>query len=157
MKHYLLKNPAIVLICFFCLSATSHANEPQWQSWTEQTLEQAKQQNRLVLIDLTAQWCMFCKKMDATTYKDKAVLAELKKHYIAIRADEAKFPELANRFAKVGRPGTIILDSNGKELLTKSGYLKPQWMLWMLQGTVAELENKKFGDKQIENAVSSNE
>lgn len=134
MKYYFLKNLMVLLICFTGITTNTYANEPNWQFWSEQTVTQAKQQNRLILIDLTAEWCMFCKKMDQTTYKDKDVIKELKKHYIAIRADEAKFPEIAKRFAKIGRPGTIILDSNGKELLAKSGYLKPQWMLWMLQG-----------------------
>ena len=142
MKYYLLKIITVSLTCFACIQAVSYANETQWQSWTEQTIEQAKQQNRLILIDLTAQWCQFCKKMEQTTYKDKAIIEELQKHYIAIKADEAEFPELARRFPKVGRPGTIILDSNGNELVTKSGYLKPQWMLWMLQGTHAEHKSK---------------
>ena len=144
MKYYLLKILTISLTCFVCIQAISYANEAPWQSWTKQTLEQAKQQNRLVLIDLTAQWCMFCKKMEQTTYKDKAVIEELQQHYIAIKADEAEFPELASRYPKVGRPGTIILDSDGNELVAKSGYLKPQWMLWMLQGTHAEFENNKL-------------
>ncbi|MFK5984275.1 MAG: DUF255 domain-containing protein [Pseudomonadota bacterium] len=140
---YLLKLIAIGLVSS-AIILPAIASQPDWQYWSgKQTLSQAKQQNRLVLIDLTASWCKFCKKMEKTTYQDKDVLAELEQNFIAIKADEAKFPELAKRFANVGRPGTIILDSNGKQLLAKTGYLKPQWMLWMLQGTVAELQNKK--------------
>ena len=131
----------LVSVCLFNFSV-SHAIEPQWKDWSEKTLAQAKQQDRFILIDLTAKWCQFCKKMEQTTYKDFAVIDELKKNYIAIKADEEEYPELASRFAKVGRPGTIILDSNGKVLLTKTGYIKPQWMLWMLQGTLAEYSDK---------------
>jgi uncharacterized protein len=124
--------------------ANANTNEPDWQFWSKQTITQAQQQNRLILIDLTAKWCMYCKKMEQTTYKDNAVIKEIQKHYIAIKADEEEYPELAKRFATVGRPGTIILDSNGNQLLAKTGYLKPQWMLWMLQGAVSELTNKKL-------------
>ena len=139
----IMKNLLILLVSLYVLGfSVSHANEPQWKSWSEETLAQAKQQERFVLLDLTAKWCQFCKKMEQTTYKDPAVIDELKKNYIAIKADEEEYPELANRFAKVGRPGTIILDSNGNVLLTKTGYIKPQWMLWMLQGTLAEYSDK---------------
>ena len=134
-----MKNLFVLLLSLCVLNVSiSHANTPDWQVWSAETLAQAKQQKRFILIDLTAKWCQFCQKMEQTTYKDKAVLAELKKNYIAIKADEEKYPELASRFAKIGRPGTIILDSNGRELLARTGYIKPQWMLWMLQGTLAE-------------------
>jgi len=141
MKYFLLTKLSALFICLASLNSMSYASEPDWQLWSDKIVSQAKQENRLILIDLTAKWCRYCKKMDQTTYKDKAVIEELQQHYIAIRADEEKFPELAKRFANVGRPGTIILDSNGKQLLAKSGYLKPQWMLWMLQGTVSDNTN----------------
>jgi len=124
-------------LSIFCYSV-SQAIEPDWQSWSDETLTKAKQNKRFILIDLTAKWCKFCKKMELTTYRDKSVINELNNNYIAIKADEEEYPELASRFAKVGRPGTIILDSNGQQLITKTGYIKPQWMLWMLQGTIAE-------------------
>ena len=134
-----MKNLFILLLipAVLCVSI-SYANEPDWQPWSEETRAQAKQQNRFILLDLTAKWCQFCQKMEQTTYKDKAVLEEISQNYIAVKADEEEYPELVSRFAKVGRPGTIILDSNGQELIARTGYIKPQWMLWMLQGTLAE-------------------
>jgi hypothetical protein len=132
-----------ILLLSIMLSTSAYAKQPDWQYWSDQTIAQAKQENRLILIDLTAKWCMYCKKMEQTTYTDDAVIKELQQHYIAIKADEEKFPEIAKRFANVGRPGTIILDSNGNQLLAKSGYLKPQWMLWMLQGALSDSNNKR--------------
>jgi len=138
-----LLNYLSIFLLSIMLYTTAYANQPDWQYWSENTVSKAKQDDRLILIDLTAKWCMYCKKMEQTTYKDDAVLKELQKNYIAIKADEEEFPELAKRFAKVGRPGTIILDSNGNQILAKSGYLKPQWMLWMLQGAVSDSTTKQ--------------
>lgn len=151
MKPYLLNIPKLLCLLFITLGSlfvtTANSAEPDWKAWSDKTIAQARQQNRLVLIDLTAEWCTFCKKMDQTTYKDKAVLDEIKQHYIAIKADDTEYPELAKRFAKVGRPGTIILDSNGNELLTKTGYLKPQWMLWMLQAVAQQASDEIHQNK----------
>ena len=139
-----MKNLLIILVCISVFNFSSgYANEPDWQDWSEEILIQAKEKNRLILIDLTAKWCKFCKKMEQTTYKDEAVINELQQNFIAIKADEEKYPELASRFEKVGRPGTIILDSNGNQLMARTGYIKPQWMLWMLQGTLAEFSTKQ--------------
>ena len=141
-SYYIFKYIAISVFGVM-LSSIAYANKPDWQFWSTQTITQAQQENRLILIDLTAKWCVFCKKMEQTTYQDDAVLKEIQQHYIAIKADEEEYPELAKRFPNVGRPGTIILDSNGKQILAKSGYLKPQWMLWMLQGAVSEITSKE--------------
>jgi len=137
----------LFLIAFlgFHLNVNSEIlNNPEitWHGWTDKTLTQAKAINRLVLISLTAEWCQFCKKMDAVTYRDKAVIDELNKHYLTIKADEAKYPDIVKRYAKIGRPGTIILDHKGNILLAKNGYLKPQWMLWTLQAVKEESNNK---------------
>ena len=136
---------SIIFVSFTFVAFINNAQaiEANWQPWSESILDKAVKENRLVFISLTADWCMFCKKMDKTTYVDKSVIDELKLNYIAIKADEAKYPELAKKYANVGRPGTIILDAKGKTLMAKTGYLKPQQMLWMLQGTFAD--NKPAG------------
>ncbi|MCW9014834.1 MAG: DUF255 domain-containing protein [Gammaproteobacteria bacterium] len=145
-KFILLQKLVVIIFGLTSLySASANSAEANWKTWSTSTLVQAKEEHRLILIALTAEWCMFCKKMDQTTYRDNAVLNIIRQHYIAIKADEALYPELARRFAHVGRPGTIILDSQGNELVTKSGYLKPQWMLWMLQ---AMAEQMLFSDPE---------
>ena len=133
-----MKNLLLTLLLLPTFVLPSYAEQVNWQTWSAQTLEHAREQNRFILINLTATWCQYCKKMEKVTYQDSKVLAELNRNFIAIKADEAKFPEIAKRFSQIGRPGTIILNSDGKTVLAKTGYLKPQWMLWMLQGTITE-------------------
>ncbi len=132
---FYIKNILLTLLTFCVSFAVSQANTSSihWQSWDEKTLIQAQQQDKLVLIKLTAKWCQFCKKMDLTTYQNDAVIDEVNQHYIAIKVDEEKHPKIAAKYSQVGFPGTVILDKKGKQLLSKTGYLKPQWMLWTLQ------------------------
>ncbi len=104
-----------------------------WQSWSEAVFEQARREGRLVLLDLTAQWCRFCRKMDETTYRDPRVVATIARAYVAVRADEEAFPELGRRYQNFGRPATIIFDAKGREIIKRRGYLRPQWMNWLLE------------------------
>jgi len=139
-----MKTRLLQIIFIYSLLHVASANATDtsainWHNWSQDSLSQAKKTNRLVFISLTAEWCQFCKKMALTTYKDKAVIDELSKHYIAIKADEASSPEIVKRFAKVGFPGSIILNEKGDVLLTKTGYLKPQWMLWTLQAVANDV------------------
>lgn len=110
---------------------------PAWREWSPGVFDEARAAGRLVLLDLRAEWCQWCRKMEATTYRDPRVLEVLGEHYIAVRADIEAEPELARRYEGYGPPATAIFDADGGELVRKRGYLRPQWMLWMLQA-VAE-------------------
>lgn len=111
---------------------------PDWLTWSDAAFERARQEDRLVLLDLSAEWCAFCKKMDQTTYSDPKVLELIEKAYVPVRIEDEKHPRLAERYREYGRPATVILDSDGNEILRKRGYLKPQWMLWMLEAVSQE-------------------
>lgn len=112
------------------------AGEIAWTSWSPAIFDQARAEHRLVLLDLTADWCQFCKKMDATTYRDPEVMERIHRDYIAVRVDEKDLPDLAKRYT--GRPTTVVFDAQGNEIMHKSGYLQPQWMVWLLEAVVAE-------------------
>ncbi len=111
---------------------------PDWQNWSDGQFPKAGEESKLVLLDLSAEWCTFCKKMDATTYQDPKVLALIERYYIPVRIEDEQEPELAERFRKIGRPGTVIYDGEGNELMIRRGYIKPQWMEWMLQALALE-------------------
>jgi hypothetical protein len=36
------------------------------------------------------------------------------------------------------------MDADGTELLHKRGYMKPQWMEWMLQAVIAEQDSDEI-------------
>ena len=110
----------------------------QWEAWSAGVLDRAQQEGRLVLLDLTAEWCQFCRKMDEITYRDPDVVQLINRQYFPVRVDDKDRYELALRYSKVVRPATIILDSKGNELIRKQGYLEPQWMVWLLQAVALD-------------------
>ncbi|WP_456405201.1 thioredoxin family protein [Thiolapillus sp.] len=115
-----------------------------WQSWSDAAFAQAKEGDKLVLVDLSAEWCAYCKKMDATTWRDPKVLAAIDKDYIPVKIVDEQDPELAARYRQYGRPAVVILDADGAELMRKRGYMKPQWMAWMLQAVAQERESDEL-------------
>jgi len=52
----------------------------------ERKLALAKQQNKFVMLDFYADWCTYCKKMEATTFKSPKVLSALE-NFIILQAD----------------------------------------------------------------------
>ena len=119
---------------------STHSKEVAWERWTPAVFAQAKQQKRLVLVDFTAEWCGYCKKMDKTTWRDPQVLAIIGENYIPVRVEDEVDKELAEKYRDYGRPAIVVLDGDGKEVFKKTGYLKPEWMLWTLQGVLQDKE-----------------
>ncbi len=91
-------------------------------------LEKAK--GKKVILDFAADWCAACKELDATTFKDKDVIAKMQ-DFVLIRADITantdKQKALSKRFGVFGPPVLIFMDENGKVLEneTITGYKKP--------------------------------
>lgn len=136
--------PVVVLLAAFAAPAMAEPASPHretpgeihWVHWSPEVFAQARAEQRLVLLDLTADWCQFCKKMDTTTYRDPQVIERIGRDYIAVRIDDKDGSEPGRHYAGTGRPGTVVLDAKGNELIVKVGYLQPQWMVWLLEAVV---------------------
>lgn len=113
-----------------------------WKSWTPDVFAQAKEQNRLVLVDLTADWCQLCKKMDMSTWLDSQVHASIEEYYIPVRVQDEVDTELAERYRQYGRPAIVILDGNGVEIAKKTGFQDALRMHWMLEGVAQNPTSK---------------
>ena len=104
-----------------------------WVGWSDAVFEQARRENRFVLLDLEAVWCHWCHVMAETTYRDPDVIRLLRARYITVRVDQDARPDLSNRYEDYGWPATVVFDGNGKEIVKRQGYLPPGDMASMLQ------------------------
>jgi thiol:disulfide interchange protein DsbD len=109
------------------------------KTWMEQDLEgallKAQAENKLVLVDIYAEWCAQCKELDEKTWPDPAVRAWIAKHAVAVRIDTDKQrPDLAKRLEIRSYPTVILLEGDGREQRRSLGFTKPAGMLTFLGG-----------------------
>lgn len=81
----------------------------------------------------TAEWCMPCKQMDRTTWRDEKVVAWLKEHAFAVAVDVDKQRAVA-RDLKIRAMPTIIAFKDGEEFDRIVGYKSPADFLVWLEG-----------------------
>lgn len=120
-----------LLLALFSVTQAG-ADQPDWRTWSPKVFEQAKREGRLVLLDVKAAWCVACRRMDATGFRDPRVLDTLRQRYIPVRADIDLEPEIMKRYGARGVPAVVILDGEGREIIQKRGYLEPDWLYWLL-------------------------
>ena len=83
-------------------------------------LQQAQTNHQLIMLDFSADWCIACKEMAATTFQDPQVIAALKnakKLQIDLSANDDHDQMMMHHFDVVAPP-TIVFYQNGKELQT---------------------------------------
>jgi uncharacterized protein YyaL (SSP411 family) len=128
----------ILLLLSSMLSASSTKDLIQWQDWSEASFIRAKQENKLLLLNLEAVWCHWCHVMDQKTYSDPKVAQLINQHFIPIKVDHDARPDLANQYRDYGWPATIFLDAAGTDLVKRAGYIRPTSFVNLLSAIVAD-------------------
>src|SRR5262245_36102331 len=92
-------------LCLAASAATGGKPEQiQWPDWSDAVFDQARRENKFVVLDLEAIWCHWCHVMAETTYKNPEVIGLMQSKYIAVRVDQDARPDLSNRYEDYGWP-----------------------------------------------------
>lgn len=94
--------------------AVRAAEEPFAALSFDQALKRALAEKKLVFVDFYAAWCVPCKIMDATTFKDPKVVQFLKDKVVALRVDVEQQAALAEKYHVSGFPTLMFLQPEGK-------------------------------------------
>lgn len=126
------------LLLAFSLAPAAPKADPEitWLRDDQQAFAQAKADQRLVLLYLEAVWCHWCHVMDHDTYADPSVRALIDAHYIPLRIDQDRRPDLANRYRDYGWPATIVFAADGTEIVKRQGFIAPPAFARLLQAIV---------------------
>ena len=100
----------------------NRAHEIEWRPWGEAAFAEARRLGRPVLLSLSAVWCHWCHVMDETSYSDPGVIAAVNEHYVPVRVDNDRHPDVNRRYNMGGWPTTAFLTPAG-DIITGATYL----------------------------------
>jgi tetratricopeptide (TPR) repeat protein len=83
-------------------------------------MEKAKQQNKPIFVELYADWCTICKKMEKEVLPDPKVAKELEK-FVTVRLNGEEWPNLMERYQVRGYPTLLFLDKYSNYISKLSG------------------------------------
>jgi len=110
----------------------NRAHEIDWRPWGETAFTEARQLGRPILLSLSAVWCHWCHVMDETSYSDPSVIAAINEHFVPIRVDNDRHPDVNRRYNMGGWPTTAFLAASG-DPITGATYMPPEQLLQALQ------------------------
>lgn len=119
------------------------SNENYWQDIDSRTefekqLAVGQSKKEITILEVYANWCTNCKKIEATVFTNREVLSELKR-FNRLRIDMSvpneKQEQLLSSLKIYGPPTILFFDTKGKEIIDQriTGDISAQEMLQMLQ------------------------
>jgi len=114
------------LVWMLTFSAAKPAAQLAFDPYDVAVLNQARAAKKPVVIDFSASWCVPCREMVRTTFRDPAVI-EAASHFVRLQADitdrNNRNTQLALQYAIRGVPTTVFIDKHGRILKREVGYL----------------------------------
>ena len=72
-----------------------HAQNPvNWQAWSDQLFDIAKQQDKLVLISIGYSTCHWCHVMEHESFENQEVADLMNAHFICVKVDREEHPDV---------------------------------------------------------------
>ena len=113
-----------------------HAHNPvNWRAWSQEALDDAKKENKLVLVSIGYSSCHWCHVMEEETFENEEVAKIMNDNFINIKVDREERPDVDQVYMTAlqlisgngGWPLNVITLPNGKPLYGGTYHTKDQW------------------------------
>ena len=114
-----------------------HAHNPvQWKPWNEETLAQAKKENKLILVSIGYSSCHWCHVMEHESFEDTLVAQFMNDNFINIKVDREERPDVDNVYMNAvqlmtgrgGWPLNAITLPDGRPVWGGTYFPKDDWV-----------------------------
>ena len=135
-----------------------HAHNPvNWKAWNDETLNEAKASNKLILVSVGYSACHWCHVMEHESFEDTLVAEVMNKSFVNVKVDREERPDVDQVYMNAvqlmtgsgGWPLNVIALPDGRPVWGGTYFKKEQWINVLDQ--ISELY-KKNPQKLIEYA-----
>lgn len=120
-----------------------------WSSNYAESVAKAQQESRPIIIDFTAEWCGWCKRLDEEVYADNSVETALA-NFVCLKIDVDKQPNVALAYNVQSMPRTIIINTHNEMVGDLNGFAPLGPFLEFLEGVKGDLARETGGTKAPE-------
>lgn len=105
----------------------------EWQKDPQVASQMAIQQERPLLVFVSAEWCGYCQKMKREVWTDTEVIKQVRQQFVPLYLDADKYPGLVTELGVEAFPTTLIVNSNGKITQELTGFVPANQVLPFLK------------------------
>ena len=114
-----------------------HANNPvHWKAWNENSLTEAKEKNKLIIISIGYSACHWCLVMEHESFEDQEVAGVMNADFVNIKVDREERPDVDAVYMKaiqimIGRGGwplNVVALPDGRPVWGGTYFRKQEWI-----------------------------
>ncbi len=114
-----------------------HANNPvHWKAWNENSLAEAKEKNKLIVISIGYSACHWCHVMEHESFEDQEVAEVMNANFVNIKVDREERPDVDAVYMKAvqimtrrgGWPLNVVTLPDGRPIWGGTYFRKEEWM-----------------------------
>ena len=114
-----------------------HATNPvHWKAWNANSLAEAKEKNKLIIISIGYSACHWCHVMEHESFEDQEVADIMNAHFISIKVDREERPDVDAVYMKAvqiltgrgGWPLNMVTLPDGRPVWGGTYFKKEQWI-----------------------------
>lgn len=114
----------------------------EWLVSMEEALRQAGSKGRPIMIDVYADWCVWCKRLDSDTYSHKGVVAKAGE-FVNLKLDADANRAIVTKYKVGGLPTILFLDQDGELIHRVIGYKPPDQFVAEMETALDAFRNGK--------------
>ena len=144
---------SLLILGMTALPAALIADHREWLTSVETALAQARQNDQRILVDLYADWCGWCKRLEEDVFSTQT-FQEFAEDFVLLRVDTedgAEGSRLQQRFDAYSLPTTLVLDHRQALIAEVMGYAPAPQYVANIQQEIASFEElirgyERFGE-----------
>jgi uncharacterized protein len=114
-----------------------HANNPvHWKAWNANSLDLAKNENKLIIVSIGYSACHWCHVMEHESFEDEEVAAVMNKDFVNIKIDREERPDIDTVYMKAvqimtgqgGWPMNVVALPDGRPIWGGTYFRKNDWI-----------------------------
>ena len=114
-----------------------HANNPvHWKAWNANSIAEAKEKNRLIILSIGYSACHWCHVMEHESFENQEVANVMNANFISIKVDREERPDVDAVYMKAcqiltgrgGWPLNMVLLPDGRPVWGGTYFRKQEWM-----------------------------
>ena len=111
-----------ILVAFLLMAGSASGQEIKWRHDYNAARKEAAETGKPLLFDFGTESCSWCRKLDATTFRDPKVVKLLNENFIPVKIDANKHEKMTSALGIDGFPTLILAASDGKVVGRHAGY-----------------------------------
>jgi thioredoxin-related protein len=131
-------------LALFFVPRAGNAQEVQWRTDYNAARKEATQKNLPLVLDFGTENCFWCKKLDATTFREPVISGLINERFIPLKVDAHVNVALTDALRIQSFPTIVLAAPDGKILGTFEGYLEAGRFQEHLQRVLASLSNPEW-------------